>query len=217
MIDPGFWGSEDVSKLNITERLFLIGLFSNADDHGKGRASSAYLRSIIFPYDDISIDKIEKAIENIQKYINIEFYQVSGSRYYKFTKWCNWQRVDKPQTSQLPDYSESENDSKNDSENDSCLKEKKGKEEEYSAFFESIWQLYPNKKGKASVSNTQKAKLCTIGIDKITKCIDRYKEAKPEWQAWKNGSTFFNSGYVDYLDENYTEEKAQRKGTVILE
>ncbi|MEM2139135.1 MAG: hypothetical protein QXM96_03200 [Candidatus Woesearchaeota archaeon] len=134
MIDPNFWSSEDVSKLSLFDRLLLIGLISNADDYGKGRAKPEFLRSIIFPYDDISIDEIKNSLIQIEKNISIIFYEIENSRYYKFINWSKWQRVDKPQKSLLPDPPEliqnySENNSKNDSENDSCLKEDKRKEE----------------------------------------------------------------------------------------
>jgi len=72
------------------------------------------------------------------------------------------------------------------------------------ALFESVWLLYPNKKGKGQVSDTQKKKLCAVGYDQLSQCIERYRSNKPDWQAYQNGSTFFNSGYVDYLDENYS-------------
>lgn len=82
-------------------------------------------------------------------------------------------------------------------------------------FFQTIWQMYPNKKGKANVKKTQKEKLFKFGIEALTKCIERYKETKPEWKEWQHGSTFFNSGYVDYLDENYTEEEDEGYGTML--
>jgi hypothetical protein len=117
MIDPNIWMSEDVGKLNLFERLLLIGMFSNADDEGKGRANPPLIRSIIFPYDDIPISDIEAALEKLKQYICIEIYEVDGSRYYKFSNWKKWQRVDKIQKSIIPEPPP--NDSKNDSKNDS--------------------------------------------------------------------------------------------------
>lgn len=74
-------------------------------------------------------------------------------------------------------------------------------------FFESLWKEYPKKKGKGSVSFTQKRKLYKLGQEQMLRAILRYKnEIKKNKTAdkyVKNGSTFFNSGYVDYLDENY--------------
>ena len=50
-----------------------------------------------------------------------------------------------------------------------------------------------------------------IGFEKIARAIERYKSdlEKDEWRKAQNGSTFFNSGYVDYLDENYEPPKQQ--------
>ncbi|MGE5633378.1 MAG: replication protein [Caulobacteraceae bacterium] len=87
------------------------------------------------------------------------------------------------------------------------------KKNEHEEFFESIWKLYPKKKGKGQVSDNQKKKLFRIGIEEMTRAIERYKKEKAEtdMQYWQNGSTFFNSGYIDYLDANYVE--AEEKPT----
>ena len=72
--------------------------------------------------------------------------------------------------------------------------------------FNSLWNMYPKKRGKGSVSATQKRRLYEIGFDSMVRCIERYNaEIQGKDNKYiKNGSTFFNSGYVDYLDENYT-------------
>lgn len=66
--------------------------------------------------------------------------------------------------------------------------------------------MYPNKKGKGQVSDAQKKRLLAIGEDRLVKAIERYSLELQKDAGWRNpqyGSTFFNSGYVDYLDENY--------------
>ena len=78
------------------------------------------------------------------------------------------------------------------------------------AFFESIWNLYPVKKGKAQVSDTKRKALFKIGYDRMEQAINRYlAELKRDasWRKPQKGSTFFNSGYVDYLDENYVPDQ----------
>lgn len=82
--------------------------------------------------------------------------------------------------------------------------------------FEKIWKIYPNKKGKGAVSKTQKLKLLKIGEEELIRAIERYvKDWKKEssWRKPQNGSTFFNSGYVDYLDKNYKESEKNAIGT----
>lgn len=74
-------------------------------------------------------------------------------------------------------------------------------------FFERIWKLYPSKKGKGQVSDAKKKALYEIGYDELSRAIERYKAglARDGWRKPQNGSTFFNSGYVDYIDANYSE------------
>lgn len=72
--------------------------------------------------------------------------------------------------------------------------------------FEKLWQIYPVKKGKGQVSIAAKQRLLKVGYDEMARAIDRYKselEKDSSWRKPQNGSTFFNSGYVDYLDTNY--------------
>ena len=87
----------------------------------------------------------------------------------------------------------------------------------YGDFFEQCWSIYPNKKGKGKISDTKKRKLYEkVGLDQMLRCIERYKaycEGK-DMQYVMYGSTFFNSGYVDYLDENYNDPNPQKAETI---
>lgn len=82
-------------------------------------------------------------------------------------------------------------------------------------FYESIWALYPRKVGKGAVSKTRKQKLYRIGFDEMQRTIERYKayiKAEGiEKQYIMHGSTFFNSGYVDFLDANFEQPKPQQQ------
>ena len=83
------------------------------------------------------------------------------------------------------------------------------------SFFESIWNLYPVKKGKGQVSETKRKALFKIGYDQMERAINRYlTELKKDasWRKPQNGSTFFNSGYVDYLDDNFTPDQVTTGG-----
>lgn len=87
-------------------------------------------------------------------------------------------------------------------------------EENLEEFFNSIWKLYPVKKGKGQVSKNKKKVLQRIGFDEIKRCVDRFlrdmESDGRDRKYWMHGSTFFNSGYVDYLDENYLSEKPKK-------
>lgn len=99
-------------------------------------------------------------------------------------------------------------------------KEKKSREEKNTmckadalALFEKLWELYPCKKGKGQVSDAKKMKLFEIGFEEMNRAIKRYTDGlkRDDWRRPQNGSTFFNSGYVDYLDANYTPDKKPMK------
>ena len=73
-------------------------------------------------------------------------------------------------------------------------------------FFESLWVLYPKKKGKTAVKKTQRKRLHKVGYDALKGCIDRYKEYIDshgvDEQYIMYGSTFFNGRYAEYLDDD---------------
>ena len=110
------------------------------------------------------------------------------------------------QTTTIEEYKEIKNKRNN---NIMCKKEE-------TELFEKLWDMYPNKKGKSSVSDKDKQKIFQIGLEEMTRAIERYKkylEANSDWLKPKNGSTFFHSGYIDYLDANYEETKSPKKKT----
>ena len=87
---------------------------------------------------------------------------------------------------------------------------------------ETYEKQYPNKKGKGQVSDTKKKILYQKGEEHIQRALKRYLEGLEQDSSWRkpqNGSTFFNSGYIDYLDENYEkppEPKPQRNPASVL-
>ena len=98
-------------------------------------------------------------------------------------------------------------------------KEKKVKEKKvkniYISDCEYLWNLYPEKDGKIPAMKKLPGLIEKYGKDQIERTIKRYIESVDQRRAkgfpdlkFKNGSTFFNSGYGDYLDENQqTDEK----------
>ncbi len=140
---------------------------------------------------------------------------IHGNNRFSLVTVANWE---------LYQVKDDENNSKSDSkitateqQRDTNKNVKNIKNNIYVDFLEQIWKLYPIKKGKASINNTQIKKLYHIGLEEITRAIDRYKKEietkQTEKQFIKHGSTFFNSGYVDYLDANYQPEEADKPKT----
>ena len=102
MIDPNIWCSEDFATLTFTERLLFIGMFSLADDEGRGIASPKYLKAQIFRYDDISIEQIDEGIGHIEQTMSVKVYQAEGKWYYQLLHWKEWQTISRPTPSRIP-------------------------------------------------------------------------------------------------------------------
>ena len=90
-------------------------------------------------------------------------------------------------------------------------------------FFKTIWSLYPNKKGVGQVSKSKKVELYKVGLSEITNCINSYKKHVEAQRKtgfdlkYQNGSTFFNSGYKDYLTSSQLDKPIRPPLTIIVE
>ena len=93
------------------------------------------------------------------------------------------------------------------------------------AFFDDLWKLYPRKKGKNAVTKKALQEIEKIGLDKMKQAIAQYRDEitanKTPEQYVMYGSTFFNGGYIDYLDGNQPgappgKDDAARYGGVYL-
>ena len=105
MIDPNIWQSEDFSKLSTLGKLVFIGLFSLADDEGRGRSNPVYLKSTLFPYEEgIRSADIDKTLSEISSNMSVIFYSCDGSSYYSLYNWNTWQKIDRPSESKIPEY-----------------------------------------------------------------------------------------------------------------
>lgn len=102
-IHPEFWGDPSIGQLTPIERLFFVGCFSNADDEGRLLGHPAWLRSAIFPYDDISLDDVRAMRDRAAAVCrNFVVYEVDGVEYIAFLKWNRYQKPKYPKPSTLP-------------------------------------------------------------------------------------------------------------------
>ena len=104
IIDPGFWDDEKVATLNHFERILFLGCLCNTDDDGKIKANPALLKSMIFPYEDISSSKIKQARNKIcDLFPNVQLYEEEEIEYIKFLKFHTFQNLKRPCESKIPD------------------------------------------------------------------------------------------------------------------
>jgi len=103
MIDPSIWTDVKIGNLTRDERLLFIGCFSNADDEGRLPGNPAFLRSVIFPYDDLSVEEVRRMRDRVASVCkNFIVYTVGEDEYIAFRKWREYQSVRYPQPSKYP-------------------------------------------------------------------------------------------------------------------
>ena len=102
-IHPAIFTSEDFVSLSPLARLLWIGLFTLADDHGRGHASPVSLKASIFPADDIDAVKVVRLRNEIQDRGMVQIYESAGKPYYLITKWRTYQRPTWSKPTIIPD------------------------------------------------------------------------------------------------------------------
>ena len=102
MIDPNFWRDEKLGECSIQERLLFMGLISNADDEGYGRANPKLLKADIFPYDDLRVSDVEKWLSHLGGLNIVALYEYNGQTYYYLPNFLRHQTINKPTKSIYP-------------------------------------------------------------------------------------------------------------------
>lgn len=161
MISPEMWQSEDFSKLSILARLVFIGLFSNADDEGKGRAKPVYLKSILFPYDEkIRVTDIDKTLDEIGSKMSITFFKDNDNEYYVLNNWKKWQVINRPTPSSLPSFSKDSKRIRCKSKSDSVMT--------HGGLTEDSHLIEKNRKEKKEKENNIYSQARQAGVDIMT-------------------------------------------------
>lgn len=93
-IHPEIWTSDDAMALSyIGERTLFIGMFSTADDHGRGKASPASLKAAIFPSDPVTAEQVREWRDTIADRGMATIYTGDeGKDVYDLPSWHRWQR-----------------------------------------------------------------------------------------------------------------------------
>lgn len=95
-IKPEFPQSESMGRVSRDARLLFVMLWTIADDHGRSRAHSRMLASLLFPYDDDAGVLLPKWMAELESEGCISLYDVGGSQYLQINNWGKHQKIDKP-------------------------------------------------------------------------------------------------------------------------
>jgi hypothetical protein len=105
-IKPEFPQSESMGRVSRDARLLFVMLWPICDDHGRTRAASRMLASLLFPYDDDAPSLIDGWLDELERESCITRYEVEGSTFLVVNNWLKHQKIDKPSKPQFPEPSE---------------------------------------------------------------------------------------------------------------
>jgi len=106
-IKPEFPQSESMGRISRDARLTFILLWTQADDSGRLRGSSRMLASVLFPYDDDAIKKMDTWLNELRDHRCIIRYEIDDNSYIQICNWLIHQKIDKPSESKIPPFDES--------------------------------------------------------------------------------------------------------------
>lgn len=168
---------------------------------------------------NISDSKVQRILKTFEIEQQIEQQTCNKNRLITLINWDKYQITEQQNEQQLNNKRTTTEQQLNTNKNvkKERMKEKlhntaaQQKKVDVLEFFEVVWKLYPRRLGKSSVSFSQKQKLYDIGLEEMERAIKRYCDDNKgiDQKFLKYGSSFFNSGYEDYLDANYTQQQVQ--------
>lgn len=127
-IKPEFPQSESMGRVSRDARLLFVMLWPICDDHGRTRAASRMLASLLFPYDDDAPSLIDGWLDELEREGCIRRYVVDGSTFLEVCNWLFHQKIDKPSRPQFPGFDEGSPRPREDSRTFVVGKEGKGRE-----------------------------------------------------------------------------------------
>lgn len=102
-IKPEFFTSLTIDKLSLTAQRTFVGLWTYADDHGRGLDDTRLIKAAIWPLRDAhTATKVEKDMKALAELGLIQRYEIDGGRFFQILGWAEHQRVNRPSTSRIP-------------------------------------------------------------------------------------------------------------------
>jgi hypothetical protein len=95
-----------MGRVSRDARLLFVMLWPICDDHGRTRAASRMLASLLFPYDDDAPSLIDGWLDELEREGCIRRYVVDGSTFLEVCNWLFHQKIDKPSRPQFPSFDE---------------------------------------------------------------------------------------------------------------
>ena len=205
--------SEDIAGLSMGAEILFYHLMVKVDDFGVYFGNEQIIKNTCFPLksSEIKVKQVKSWLNELVKAgLLFAYVAEDGKKYVQFTKWAKHQQI-RAKKSKYPLFDSTCNQLLADDCN-SCRNpiqyeiqsNTAQSADEIESCFLALWELYPKKAGKSAVSKKAKAELHKAGFDVVSVAIENYKaeiqRENRDMQYVKNGSTFFNGAWKDYIE-----------------
>lgn len=103
-IKPDAFTSESLSSVSVHARWTFAGLWTYADDEGRGRADVRLIKAALYPLDDfVNGDEINAHLTELESIGAICRYEANGRNYLHAPKFTRHQRVNRKTDSTIPE------------------------------------------------------------------------------------------------------------------
>ena len=218
--------SENIAALSMGAEVLFYHLIVKADDYGVYFGNEQIIRSTCYPLktDEIKLKQVTAWVNELVSAGLVNAYIADdGKKYIQFSKWAKHQQI-RAKRSKYPTMDDSCQQLLADdckcprnpiqSNPNPIQSESAQSADEIESCFLALWDLYPKKVDKSSVSKKAKAELHKAGFDVVSSAIENYKEEiqreNRDIQYVKIGSTFFNGAWKDYLESSELSEEPQK-------
>ena len=219
--------SEDIAGLSMGAEILFYHLIVKVDDFGVYFGNEQIIKNTCFPLksSEIKVKQVESWLNELVKAgLLFAYVAEDGKKYVQFTKWAKHQQI-RAKKSKYPLYDSTCNQLISDDCNSyrnpiqsnqiEIQSESAQSADDIESCFLALWDLYPKKEGKSSVSKKAKAALFKAGFDVVAAAIENYKaqiqRENRDMQYVKNGSTFFNGAWRDYVSSEPEQIQAPKK------
>ena len=176
--------SEDIAGLSMGAEILFYHLMVKVDDFGVYFGNEQIIKNTCFPLksSEIKVKQVESWLNELVKAgLLFAYVAEDGKKYVQFTKWAKHQQI-RAKKSKYPLFDSTCNQLIADDSN-SCRNPiqyeiqsiSAQSADEIESCFLALWDLYPKKAGKSSVSKKAKAELHKAGFDVVSVAIENYK------------------------------------------
>ena len=106
-IKPAFFQSITLAGLSLAAERHFAGLFTYADDEGRGQDEARLLKAALWPLrDEMTTPKVERLMVELAEASLITRYSVEGRCFFEINGWGEHQRINRPTPSKFPSCTE---------------------------------------------------------------------------------------------------------------